>query len=74
MEINCQLYRESMELQGLRKKLTRGVLDKKEREEIEKRIEVLEKKLDLAWASRTSSPGTFSKGQEREKTHMATEQ
>jgi hypothetical protein len=37
-----------MELQGLRKKLTRGVLDKKEREEIEKRIEVLEKKLDLA--------------------------
>ncbi|MEE4353998.1 MAG: hypothetical protein V2J25_14140 [Desulfatiglans sp.] len=48
MEINCQLYRESMELQGLRKKLTRGVLDKKEREEIEKRIEVLEKKLDLA--------------------------
>jgi len=37
-----------MELQSLRRQLTNGALDKKEREEIEKRVEVLERELDLA--------------------------
>lgn len=47
MRVNCQEHRQSMELLGLKLKLEKGVQDPKERAEIEKRIEALEKDLKL---------------------------
>lgn len=48
MKVNCQDHRQSMELLGLRLRLEKGVPDPKERDEIEKRIQALEKDLKLA--------------------------
>ncbi len=47
MKVNCQEHRRTMELLGLRLMLEKGVPDQKERAEIEKRIEALEKDLKL---------------------------
>jgi len=47
MKVNCQDHRQSMELLGLKLRLEKGLLDPKERDEIEKRIRVLEKNLNL---------------------------
>ena len=47
MNINCQQHRKSMELLSLRTKLSKGISDPKERREIKKRIEALEKELKL---------------------------
>jgi hypothetical protein len=47
MEVNCRDHRRSMELLGLKLRLEKGVIDPKEREEIEKRIRALEKDLKL---------------------------
>lgn len=47
MKVNCQEHRRSMELLGLRLRLEKGTPDPKEREEIEKEIEALEKELKL---------------------------
>jgi len=47
MKVNCQDYRQSMELLGLKLRLEKGGLDPKEREAIEKRIKALEKDLAL---------------------------
>ena len=47
MKVNCQDHRQSMELLGLKLRLEKGLLDPKERDEIEKRIRALEKDLNL---------------------------
>ena len=47
MKVNCQEYRKSMELLGLKLRLNKGIPDPKEQKEIEKRIKILEKKLKL---------------------------
>jgi len=47
MNINCHQYRKSMELLSLRKRLEKGIPDPKEQEEVEKKITVLEKELNL---------------------------
>jgi hypothetical protein len=47
MKVNCQDHRRSMELLGLKLRLEKGVIDPKERDEIEKRIRALEKDLKL---------------------------
>jgi len=47
MKVNCQDHRQSMELLGLKLRLEKGLIDPKERDEIEKRIQVLEKNLNL---------------------------
>jgi hypothetical protein len=47
MKVNCQDHRRSMELLGLKLRLEKGVIDPKERHEIEKRILALEKDLKL---------------------------
>ena len=47
MKVNCQDHRQSMELLGLKLRLEKGVSDPKERGEIEQRIRVLEKDLEL---------------------------
>ena len=47
MKVNCQEYRKSMELLGLKIRLKKGTSDLKEQKEIEKRIKILEKKLKL---------------------------
>jgi hypothetical protein len=47
MDVNCQDHRRSMELLGLKVRLEEGVSDPREREEIEKRIRILEKDLKL---------------------------
>jgi len=47
MKVNCQEYRKSMELLGLKIRLKKGISDLKEQKEIEKRIKTLEKKLKL---------------------------
>jgi len=47
MKVNCQDHRQSMELLGLKLRLEKGLIDPKERDEIEKRIRVLEKNLNL---------------------------
>ena len=47
MKVNCQEYRKSMELLGLKIRLKKGVSDLKEQKEIEKRIKTLEKELKL---------------------------
>ena len=47
MKVNCQEYRKSMELLALKLRLKKGIVDQKEREEIEKTIMALEKSLKL---------------------------
>jgi len=47
MKVNCQEYRKSMELLGLKIRLKKGIFDLKEQKEIEKRIKTLEKELKL---------------------------
>jgi hypothetical protein len=47
MKVNCQEHRRSMELLGLKLRLEKGLIDPKERDEIEKRIRALEKDLNL---------------------------
>ncbi len=47
MKVNCQDYRESMQLLGLQLRLKKGVTDPKEQKEVEDRIKILEKKLDM---------------------------
>ena len=47
MKANCQEYRKSMALLGLKLRLKEASVDTKEREEIEKQIAILEKELDL---------------------------
>ena len=47
MKVNCQEYRKSMELLGLKIRLKKGILDPKEQKEIKKRIKTLEKELKL---------------------------
>ena len=47
MKINCGEYRKSMELLSLRMQLEKGSTDKDKIEEIRKRIETLQKELEL---------------------------
>jgi len=47
MKVNCQEYRKSMELLGLKIRLKKGISDPREQKEIEKRIKTLEKELKL---------------------------
>ena len=47
MIINCQEHRKSMELIGLKLRLKEADTDQKRRDEIEKRIRILEKDLNL---------------------------
>jgi hypothetical protein len=47
MKVNCQEYRKSMELLGLKLRLKKCITDPKEQKEIEKRIRILEKELKL---------------------------
>lgn len=47
MKVNCQEYRKSMELLGLKIRLQKDTPDLKEQKEIEKRIKTLEKELKL---------------------------
>jgi len=47
MIVNCREHRKSMELLGLKLRLRKGVPDQKERDDIEKRIRILEKDLSL---------------------------
>ena len=47
MIVNCQEHRKSMELLGLKLRLKEADTDQKKRDEIEKRIRILEKDLDL---------------------------
>jgi len=47
MKVNCQEHRQSMELLGLKLRLEQGLTDPKERDDIEKRIQALEKDLKL---------------------------
>jgi len=47
MKVNCQEYRKSMELLGLKLRLKKGISDPREQKEIKKRIKTLEKELKL---------------------------
>jgi hypothetical protein len=47
MKVNCQEYRKSMELLGLKLRLKKGIPDPEEQKEIQKRIRILEKDLKL---------------------------
>ena len=47
MIINCQEHRKSMELLGLKLRLKEGISDQEERNNIEKRIRILERDLKL---------------------------
>ncbi|MFC1883558.1 hypothetical protein ACFL2O_02200 [Thermodesulfobacteriota bacterium] len=47
MKVNCKEHSKSMELLGLKMRLKEGISDSKEKEEIEKRIGILEKELDM---------------------------
>jgi hypothetical protein len=47
MKVNCQEHRKSMALLGLKLRLKNIPVNTKEREEIEKRIAILEKELNL---------------------------
>ena len=47
MKVNCQEYRKSMALLGLKLRLKETPANAKERKEIEKQIAILEKELDL---------------------------
>lgn len=47
MKVNCQDHRKAMELLGLKLRLKDGNTDQKERDEIEKRIRILERELNM---------------------------
>ncbi len=47
MTVNCQDYRKSMALLGLKLRLKETPADTKERKEIEEQIAALEKEMDL---------------------------
>lgn len=47
MNVNCQEHRKSMELLGLKLRLKEGIADQEERNDIEKRIRILERDLKL---------------------------
>ena len=47
MKVNCQEYRKSMALLGLKQRLKEISVDTKERQEIERQIAVLEKELEM---------------------------
>ena len=47
MNVNCQEHRKSMELLGLKLRLKEGIADREERDEVKKRITVLQKELKL---------------------------
>ena len=47
MNVNCQEHRKSMELLGLKLRLKEGISDQEERNNIEKRIRILERDLKL---------------------------
>jgi hypothetical protein len=47
MTVNCQEHRKSMELLSLKMQIEKGISDPIKREEIEKRIEILEGELEL---------------------------
>lgn len=48
MKVNCQDYRKSMELLGLRRRMEEGPTDPEERKRILERIRDLERELDVA--------------------------
>ena len=48
MKVNCREHRKSMELLGLKVRLKEGISDPKEKEEVEKRIAILEKELKMS--------------------------
>lgn len=47
MEVNCMQYRKSQELLALKIRLEKGIPDSKDKEDVEGRIRILEKELDL---------------------------
>jgi hypothetical protein len=47
MTVNCREHRKSMELLSLKMQLEKGISDPIKRDEIEKRIAILEEELDL---------------------------
>ncbi|MBW1868499.1 MAG: hypothetical protein JRF52_05225 [Deltaproteobacteria bacterium] len=47
MNVNCQEHRKSMELIGLKLRLKKSISDQEERNDIEKRIRILERDLKL---------------------------
>lgn len=47
MKINCSEHRQSMELLGLQVRLKKGISDPKEKKQIEERIKMLERELDI---------------------------
>ncbi len=47
MIVSCQEHRKSMELLGLKLRLKEGIADPEERDEVKKRITVLQKELKL---------------------------
>ena len=47
MNVNCQDHRKSMELLGLQMRIKEGISDPKEKKEVERRIEALEKELKM---------------------------
>lgn len=47
IDVNCQDYRKSMELLGLRRQLEEGIPDPETRTEMTRRIEALEKELQM---------------------------
>ena len=47
MSVNCQEHRKSMELLSLKMQMQKGISDPVKRDEIEKRIKILEKELEL---------------------------
>jgi hypothetical protein len=47
MTVNCQEHRKSMELLSLKMQLEKGILDPVKRDEIEKRVAILEAELEL---------------------------
>ena len=47
MNINCQQHRKTMELLSLKLRLEKGVSNPKERQELKKRIEELERELHM---------------------------
>ncbi len=47
MKVDCQEHRKSMELLALQLRLKRGITDPQEKRELEERITLLEKELNM---------------------------
>jgi hypothetical protein len=47
MTVNCQEHRKNMELLSLKMQLESGISDQVKRDEIEKRVAILEEELEL---------------------------